>query len=258
MRQRTLWIFAGRLAVVVLIFSLSVPALAYSSVEEASEAIVTVAEQTDSEIGGVVDEFTATVGTLATEAAINEAADIARDAIDAIWLEGRDQINDIKHEYPAQLNPVANDAKSAILQARQDARFDIIALKTSAIEGLTSTPTTTSTTTTTSTSTTTPSAEGISPVGEPPSGTNNPATTAQTKSFGEASLVNDIANALTVPTRPDLNELAISSKSAMKAMGAETTLAMAQRLEVFLPPAIAEFVLSPLLIFEVCAVPVHS
>ena len=221
-----------------------------------------VAEQASSEMGEVVDEFVSTVGTLTTEAAIVEAAEIVQDEIEAIWLEAKGQINDIKLEYPVELNDVANDAKSVIQQARLNARSDIKALEASAIQGLsspttnvaTTTPTTSTSTTvppTSTTSTTTPGAGGIPPVGGPPPGTNNPTTIPQTDFFGEASLVNDIANALTVPTTPDLDELAISTNSAMKAMGAETTLAMAQRLEVFLPPAIAEFVLSPLLIFEV-------
>ena len=100
MSQRALRISVGRLAVVTVISLVSLPAQAYSSVEEATTAIVMVAEQTASEIGEVVDEFAVTVGTLGSEAAIVEAADMARAEIDAIWLAGKDQINNIKLEYP--------------------------------------------------------------------------------------------------------------------------------------------------------------
>ena len=107
MSQRALRIFVAHLAVTALISLVSLPAQAYSSVEEASAAIDVVAEQAASEIGEVLDEFAATIETLGTEAAIIAAADDARDEVDALWVQARDQIGAIKSEYPTELGSVA-------------------------------------------------------------------------------------------------------------------------------------------------------
>ena len=254
MSQRVLSVLVSRITAVVLLVLLGLPARGYTSVDEAKEAIGAIAVQAISDMGEVADEFASAVQALSTPSAITAAEGLARDEVDAQWSQARVQIDDIRGEYPSELAADANAAKQAIQQAHQEVRSDITDLKTSAFGqlGITTTTTTTSTTAAATTTTTaTPRSGGAPPPKGPPSTTDGLGSVIETDSPFQAESTEDYANSIMAVAIPDVTDRSPAMGSTMKAMGAETTSTIALSLEVFLPPAIAELVLSPLLVIEI-------
>jgi hypothetical protein len=171
----------------VALFFVAAPAAATHTSAHAAEQIRAVVAEAEGDMEQVVSDFEAQISDFEQESQVNSAEDDAKDAIDAIWANARDSIQDLADLYPGELGSEAGTAKQDVQDARQAARTDVSDLADSWTQPTptTTTPATTTTTTTPATTTTRPTTTTSVPA-SPGSGAATPPPGANNEGDGEA------------------------------------------------------------------------